>query len=531
MVDIYTKLFEFISLCLLVIYILSKINIVNEYIYSDKKTIYGSILMIIIFSIPIILTSKFAMQINQASLNIRDGIAVMSAVVGGPVVGVVVGIVGALYRFTLGGWTTLGCCTATVFSGVAASAIIFITKRSINKLTFKQIFLYALITAGFEIIHLLVFVPLLGQKSFAEGFSTMVNTLLVPMTLMNAFFTLISLIFIKDIIVNNSKILLKKQEKLAKESEESNKKILAINAKIKDVSVVLMDIVTSLTDSVKQSAERMESIKGSINDMADTTKDQNDKLVENNTNVEKFADIIHHASDINGEIQKSSDSILNMNKNSLTKMDNLKKQNDQNSSKLFEVDKKIEILSQKSEKINLIIQTITDISEQTNLLALNASIEAARAGENGKGFSVVAQEVQKLSESTGKAASDIKELINDVQSEIKNASDAMKVTKDNVLKQSDIVKSTEQSFKDVSSLTDKITSRIKNETEILNSINKGTEDILNVFSEITESSGRFYSASQKLDGDSDCVMDAMKEVNERLTNLNKSADELKLLIS
>lgn len=528
--EIYTKLFEFISLCLLVIYVLSKVNIVNKYIYYNLKTVCGRIFMVTIFSIPIILTSKFAMQINEASINIRDGIAVVAAIVGGPIVGIIVSFIGAAYRFTLGGWTTFGCCTATIFSGLVASILIIIRKRSINKLTFKEVILYFLVTACFEIIHLLIFVPLLGQKSFSEAFVSMVNTLLIPMTLMNAFFTLIVLIFIKDTIINNPRILLKKQKELAEKSEESNKKILAINSKIKDVSVVLMDIVTNLTKSVNHSANKIESIKGFINNMSYTTKDQNDILIENNKNVEEFAEIIHKASDINNEIQKSSDSILNMNKNSLSKMVNLKDQNNENSAKLFEVDKKIEILSQKSKKINLIIETITDISEQTNLLALNASIEAARAGENGKGFSVVAQEVQKLSESTGKAASDIKALINDVQSEIKNTSNAMKVTKDNVLKQSSIVKSTEESFKGVSSLNDKITLRIKNETEILSKINKGTEGILKLFSQITERSETFYSDSKKLDSDSDCVMDAMKEVNERLTNLNKSADELKLLI-
>src|SRR5690606_11363619 len=86
-----------------------------------------------------------------------------------------------------------------------------------------------------------------------------------------------------------------------------------------------------------------------------------------------------------------------------------------------ETAKRIKRLGESSQEIGEIVELISDITEQTNVLALNAAIQAASAGEAGRGFTVVAEEVQRLAERSAEATRQISTLIRTIQTDTQDA--------------------------------------------------------------------------------------------------------------
>lgn len=141
------------------------------------------------------------------------------------------------------------------------------------------------------------------------------------------------------------------------------------------------------------------------------------------------------------------------------------------------VSKSIEGLNTKSNEINQIINLITSIAEQTNLLALNAAIEAARAGDQGRGFAVVAEEVRKLAEQSASAAKDIYTLINDMQTESEKAVATMGESNKEVHAGSQVVSEVGDSFKEIISSIQTLTSQIQDVASATEQMSAGVQNV------------------------------------------------------
>ena len=520
-INILTNLLIFISISVLTIYFISKFRAVNVYLNADNQGMWGKLLIICIFGTAIMLSSKYAIKINDAATNIRDSIAIISAITGGPVVAIIVSIIGAAYRYTIGGWTTIGCCISTILAGIVSGVIVKVTKFNLKKVNFKNLILLSIFSGLFEIIHLLILVPLLGEKSFQEAFNLMLNTLCVPMVSMNALCVFILTIFIKDIIINNSQLI--------NDIQNSNDKILALNNHTTEMAKSLAEMSEHLSNSIEDVNSYITNVDFSIKNISETSKIQSNDIENNSKKVEEFSLSIKNLIQLTKEIDDNSKNILELNNSSVSVMKNLQEQNATNSKMLFQMAHKIDNLNEKSNMIDSIINTITEISSQTNLLALNASIEAARAGEHGKGFAIVADEVAKLADETGKAASSVSKLIIDLKNETLNVVKSMELTTKNVENQNNVVDNVEETFNNITVQINDITKKIRKESEMFEKVNNNRQEFLSVFELVSKNSIDFINKSNQLTQSIIEMKSSMNKVSKQTENLIKTSIELEKL--
>ncbi|MDP1735091.1 MAG: methyl-accepting chemotaxis protein [Sulfuritalea sp.] len=122
-------------------------------------------------------------------------------------------------------------------------------------------------------------------------------------------------------------------------------------------------------------------------------------------------------------------------------------------SQIQETSKRIKRLGESSQEIGEIVELISDITEQTNVLALNAAIQAASAGEAGRGFSVVAEEVQRLAERSGEATKQIAAIVKTIQTDTHDAVAAMEYSTQGVVEGAKLSDAAGQALNEISSVS------------------------------------------------------------------------------
>ncbi|WP_404376787.1 methyl-accepting chemotaxis protein [Vreelandella aquamarina] len=187
--------------------------------------------------------------------------------------------------------------------------------------------------------------------------------------------------------------------------DEGRNEIGKLYQAMQAMQVKLTDMMVTLNQTSQMVAHSAREIASGSEDLASRTEEQASALQETASSMEEMSSTVSH----NNQTASTASELTHT---ASSKASDARKEVEQTTALMKDME-------QHSQRVQDIIQVIESIAFQTNILALNASVEAARAGEHGRGFAVVAGEVRKLATKTSESSGEIRSIIDDIATRIK----------------------------------------------------------------------------------------------------------------
>jgi len=296
-------------------------------------------------------------------------------------------------------------------------------------------------------------------------------------------------------------------------------------------ATVTEDITGAIADSVNYTVEELRTlvaqVQGTVSRVTETTQqveatstellaastEQLREIRDTGESVLKMASRINQVSSQAQETAQVARQSLHAAESGLTAVQNTIGGMNSIRDQIQETSKRIKRLGESSQEIGEITELISDITEQTNVLALNAAIQAASAGDAGRGFSVVAEEVQRLAERSADATRQIAALVRTIQTDTQDAVAAMERSTQGVVDGTRLSDAAGNALGDIDRVTRQLSALIENiSSQALSeakSANVVAANIQHIFA-VTEQTG-----------------EGTRSTAQMVRELSRSAEELK----
>ena len=314
--------------------------------------------------------------------------------------------------------------------------------------------------------------------------------------------------------------------KIANSYNDTLGKIRSITAEIQKIANELTHSAETMSTGVNESAQVVNSIAVSINDIAELSMSQNKNVDTASSALDNIVNSVNDVADLAKQTADKANDVGTTVNQGIEGINVIVQHMNRIETMVRTSADQVDTLGHRSEEIGQIVETIVNISGQTNLLALNAAIEAARAGEHGRGFAVVAEEIRKLAENSQDAAQHIAELIGTIQDETKKAVEAMHNGNKGVRQGTDVVKDAMGEFSQVTGMVDSMVAQMAQVADHIHQVSAESNNVVEATSQVTNDSNKIASETQQVSAASEEQSATMHELANENTKLADMAKRL-----